>query len=145
MIDLDDIERIARLGVPLGLSVEQLRRIVAQRHAGMLEMVAELRDARIGDDERTRLQFRASLAEHERNDALRLFADAKAVTDEYRVANMNMLAELTTLAERVAELETQLAASDMAVSDLIDVFDRDWLNDAIHNVIRRHRAREGLE
>lgn len=64
-----------------------------------------------------RLEFRASLAEHQRNDALR----------------------------RVAELEAHLAASDMAVSDLIDDFDREGLGDAIHDAIRRHRAREGLE
>jgi len=117
MIDLDEIERIARLGVPLGLSVEQLRRIVAQRHAGMLEMVAELRDSRIGDDERTRLQFRASLAEHQRNDALR----------------------------RVAELEAQLASADMAVSHMMDDFEEDGTQDAIAEAIGRHWARQGLE
>lgn len=124
---------------------EDARHIATMNPAATLELVAELCAARIGDDERTRLQFRASLAEHQRNDARRQVAEAEAATDEYRVANMDMLAELTTLAERVAELETQLASSDMAVSDLIDDFDREELGDAIHDAIRRHRAREGLE
>ena len=86
MIDLDDIERIAKQGVPYGLNADQLRRAVAWRDDKALALVA-----------------------------------------------------------RIRELEAQLATSDMAVSDLIDVFDREGLDDAICDAIRRHRAREGLE
>lgn len=142
MINLDEIERIARLGVPLGLSVEQLRRIVAQRHDGMLEMVAELRDARIGDDDRTRLQFSASLAEHQRNDAMQELAAAEAVTDEYRVANMGMLVELTDLALQRGDALRTLAEVDRTISDVFPGSTEDGINAVLWACIARHRARQ---
>ena len=44
MIDLDDIERIAKQGAPYGLNVDQLRRAVAWRDDKALALVARIRE-----------------------------------------------------------------------------------------------------